>query len=380
MEVVFLLGAAQGIFLAAVLASRTQNVLPNRLLAALVLVFSFDLAMAVYHASAAKDHFPVLIGLDLPIAFLYGPLLYLYVRIMTTESPPLRRADGWHAFPFAACVVFLLPYFVLPGTEKLALLQDSSLLFQTRALTIITPLKLIHGLVYLALVIYLLRRYRRQIKDTFSAVEGVQLAWLRNLTAGMVTLFMIAGIIYVLGSRGVVLIGMDPGGIYDDLTLLSVTIFVYALGYFGLRQPEIIVHHVEPTLPAERASPASYARSGMQPHAAATHKERLLALMETVHPYRQGNLTLQDLADQLGISSHNLTEVLNTQLDQRFYDFVNGYRVREVQVRLKDPASANLTVLAIGMDAGFNAKSSFNAAFKRHTCMTPSEYRRQHMA
>ena len=54
-----------------------------------------------------------------------------------------------------------------------------------------------------------------------------------------------------------------------------------------------------------------------------------------------------------------------------------GYRVREVQARLTDPSFADWTILAIGMEAGFNAKSSFNAAFRRHTGMTPSQYRRQ---
>ena len=115
----------------------------------------------------------------------------------------------------------------------------------------------------------------------------------------------------------------------------------------------------------------------MRPDEAAQHRDRLVALMETECLYRRGDLTLQDLADALGISAHNLTEVLSTQLGQSFYEVLNGYRVREVQARLLDPADAHLTVLAIGMEAGFNAKSSFNAAFKRHTGMTPSQYRQR---
>ena len=121
MEVIYLLGAAQGLFLAAVLASRSRNALPNRLLAALVLVFSLELAMAVYHVSELSTTWPALIGLDLPIAFLYGPLLYLYVRTLTAERPALRGTDLEHALPFVALTLFLLPFFLLPGTEKLAL-------------------------------------------------------------------------------------------------------------------------------------------------------------------------------------------------------------------------------------------------------------------
>ena len=64
MHVVYVLGAAQGLFLAAVLASRPHASVPNRLLAAVMAVFSVDLAMAAYHASGADAAFPALIGLD----------------------------------------------------------------------------------------------------------------------------------------------------------------------------------------------------------------------------------------------------------------------------------------------------------------------------
>ena len=118
MAVLCLLGAVQGVFLAAVLASRHRNAVPNRLLAGLMLVFSLDLAMAVYHASAVSARVPALIGLDLPIALLYGPLLYLYVRTLTSERPALRRADLWHLVPFALVTLFLVPFFLRSGAEN----------------------------------------------------------------------------------------------------------------------------------------------------------------------------------------------------------------------------------------------------------------------
>ncbi|MEM9998080.1 MAG: hypothetical protein AAF809_10310 [Bacteroidota bacterium] len=127
MEVVFLVGAAQGLFLAAVLASRPRNTLPNLLLAGLILAFSVELAMAVYHSAAFSLRHPVLIGLDLPIAFLFGPLLYLYARTLSQGETRLRRIDLAHFAPFAVFTLFLLPYFVRPGAEKLLLLDDPSL-------------------------------------------------------------------------------------------------------------------------------------------------------------------------------------------------------------------------------------------------------------
>ena len=70
--------------------------------------------------------------------------------------------------------------------------------------------------------------------------------------------------------------------------------------------------------------------------------------------------------------------MLNSQLGQTFYDFVNGYRVREVQRRIAAGEAERLTMLALAMDAGFASKSTFNMVFKKHTKQTPTHYRQAH--
>lgn len=68
--------------------------------------------------------------------------------------------------------------------------------------------------------------------------------------------------------------------------------------------------------------------------------------------------------------------MLNSQLEQTFYDFVNGYRVRYVQRRIESEDARNLKILSLALDAGFASKSTFNDVFKKHTGKTPSDYRR----
>lgn len=67
--------------------------------------------------------------------------------------------------------------------------------------------------------------------------------------------------------------------------------------------------------------------------------------------------------------------MLNALIGQTFYDFVNGYRVREVQRRIRAGEARALKMLALAMDAGFASKSTFNQAFKKHTNQTPSDFR-----
>ena len=150
-HVVYVLGAVQGLFLAAVLASRARGVGANRFLAALMAVFSVDLAMAAYHASGTDAAVPALIGLDVPLAFLYGPLLYLYVRELLPPATGLHPRDLLHAVPFALCVGVLLPFYLQSGAEKLAVLQTPEA--QPWAMAALTPFKIGLGLAYLVAIV-----------------------------------------------------------------------------------------------------------------------------------------------------------------------------------------------------------------------------------
>jgi AraC-like DNA-binding protein len=97
--------------------------------------------------------------------------------------------------------------------------------------------------------------------------------------------------------------------------------------------------------------------------------------MEDEQPWKESELTLADLASRLNTTPHKLSEVLNSQMSETFYDFVNGYRVREVQRRIRAGEARSLKMLALAMDAGFASKSTFNEVFKKHTSQTPSAFR-----
>ena len=97
--------------------------------------------------------------------------------------------------------------------------------------------------------------------------------------------------------------------------------------------------------------------------------------MEEEKIFKQIKLTLGELAEMISISSHNLSEVINTKTGMNFFDFINRYRIEEVKKEIIKPVNDNLTLLAVAMDVGFNSKSSFNTLFKRYVGLTPSQYR-----
>ena len=96
--------------------------------------------------------------------------------------------------------------------------------------------------------------------------------------------------------------------------------------------------------------------------------------METEKPYLRSDLKYYELAAKLGISVRQLSEVLNNEVGRSFNDFVNDYRVQEVQRCLHNKKTRSHNVLAVAFDAGFSSKASFNRIFKKHTGMTPSQF------
>lgn len=107
---------------------------------------------------------------------------------------------------------------------------------------------------------------------------------------------------------------------------------------------------------------------------------RLRQAMEIEKAYREAGLAVADLAARLEIPEYRLRRLINHRLGQRnFSSFVNGYRLADARAALADPTQAEVPVVTIALDAGFQSLGPFNRAFKAETGMTPSDYRRQRL-
>jgi AraC-like DNA-binding protein len=100
--------------------------------------------------------------------------------------------------------------------------------------------------------------------------------------------------------------------------------------------------------------------------------ERAVA-KDSIH--RDPDLNLKQLSERLNESSHHISQVLNQELGSSFYTWLNTQRVQDAQIRLQQEPQSR--VLDIAELVGFNAKSTFNTAFRQQTGLTPSQYRDQ---
>ena len=125
-----------------------------------------------------------------------------------------------------------------------------------------------------------------------------------------------------------------------------------------------------------RASPSLAHAAPSAPDRASRH--RLEYLMTTERTYRQEGLTIGLLAVRLGMPEYRLRVLINDGLGHRnFNAFLNRYRIDEAKAALADLGQAEVPVLTIALDAGFQSLAPFNRAFKADTGLTPTEFRRR---
>lgn len=355
-----LLGAAQGLLLALALVTiKGPNKTANRLLAALTLTISLIVGGAVLLTSDYVFRYPYLSRLHHPFVFLAGPLLYLYIRQLTSVDKTLNRKDVLHFIPFAFCLFYLMPYYFQSADAKLRVLgseyiqESSQQWYYVRSALFITQF-----LVYLVLIILTIVRYSKNLSERKSPADRAVLWEVRFFVIASSILWVAAILRYVL----------DRGG--NLLVPLGASVLVYAMGYLKMRRVA-----AEPLLD-EPVSARKYEKSTLTPDRAERYLKRLMQCMEADKPYIDGDLTLQKLADKISVPANHLSQVINENVGQSFSDFVNSYRIEEAKRRLQDPKCKHLSVLGIGEAVGFNSKSSFNAVFKKHTNTTPSEFRK----
>jgi len=85
-------------------------------------------------------------------------------------------------------------------------------------------------------------------------------------------------------------------------------------------------------------------------------------------------LTLSDLAEDIDVSNHDISQVLNENIGKNFYEYINSFRLSHFINLYKDPKYKQFTLLSIAYESGFNSKTTFNTFFKKNTGKSPRDY------
>lgn len=380
MHVILIIGAAQALFFSILLFNKKERKLHDKVLAGWLVVFAVHLSFA-YWLFLKKPTYVNYVGYDAGILVLYYSFMYLYARSIISQE----ESVGWkwllHLIPCVLVYVTMFPFIRLSMQEKFDLFQHnlSPMLFISLFFAVLFS----SG--YLIMIFRLVNSHGRNIKRSFSYDENINLLWLKKLAillAG-IWIFFTAAIIYVYYLKLVNTNGTLQ--LYSSLDFVGYglfTLFVYLLGFFGYRQGNVFVHQpvLSYTASTDKKSQKKGSTSESVAESESAEKEFISLLadyMENEKPYLNSTLSLYQLARDLNVTSHYLSNILNNQLQKNFYEFVNHYRVAEVKRRIVSDQNAKYTILAIALDCGFNSKATFNRIFKNYTGLTPSEFQQE---
>jgi len=300
-----------------------------------------------------------------PRDFLYGPAIYFYVREMTLPGRYSLLPKQWlHFLPAILHAALFWMLAAVHAPMHKAMLTDDTSAVPDLAATIDSIVNvelfssIVHIGIYLWLAVSVLKSHRQRIESTFSYNERISLAWLRRLLFGIIAVYLI-------------LVFTDLFGYFVSLP----DNFGYLL---GISLVALVNAALVQEMPDQEGADAhKYKTSSLSDDLSQQLIVELKALMSRDKPYLDSQLSLPQLAEQLSISVNYLSQIINEQLNQNFFEFVNSYRVDEAKTVLSDTNRKKENILTIALDSGFNSKSSFYTAFKKHTEMTPGEFRKR---
>ena len=385
-QILILAAVIQGMTLFVFLISnKSSNRKANIFLAFHVFFATIDLALEVFYSTPFAVKFPYFIGIIDPVLFVYGPLLFLYAYFLIYPQRTFRWNMILHFVPAILIVLIYIPTIYVQNTETKLLAEgilldastDNNLIINFIIRDIIWLISCVYEIIYIIVTVLLLKKYGRDIKNIYSFIDKINLKWLRNLATFM-------GIITTISLLMGLLVYFEF--IYFEtsvpIILLSFSILIYIIGYKGLKQPLLFSQKESLEFQNQQEqftlveNTEKYIKSKLPEEKAEEHLNNLLYLMETKKLYTNENLKLRDIADDLSISTHHLSQVINEKLDKNFYDFINSYRVEAARKMLIDSKYQHLTILGIAFEVGFNSKSSFYNTFKKYFNVSPTQYKK----
>ena len=374
LSIIYLIGAVQGVFLVvALLDKKIANQQANRYLAFFLVIFTLSLIDEFLFQSRYFYSYPHLIGLIWPLEYLYAPLFYFYIRVLTSINSPFKeKRKSWHFILFFVGILLALPTFMLNPEQKIIMLYGlndniSEAVIRANIFdTVGTLFVLLQMIVYVWLSFRHLQSYRQNIRQQFSTIEKINFSYL---------VIFLCLLIFLLGLYIIDIFFSKQLGIGDWAGMLIHVLFVfiiYGLGYIALRQPTIFkIKNISKTIAKDK-----YMRSKLSKEDSQEIKDCLLTTMQNDKPYLEGDITLFGLADLVGCTTNNLSQVINSEFEKTFFDFINTYRIDQAKQYLLLSESEKMTILTIALESGFNSKSAFYSAFKKELEMTPSQYKK----
>ncbi|MCS4225759.1 AraC family transcriptional regulator [Sphingobacterium sp. BIGb0165] len=304
--------------------------------------------------------------------FLQIPIFYLYIISVCYADFKLKPKYLLHLLPYLIVNLILLPrFYTVDAASKMSFIQNRQSMIEFQFIHILIHFQIV---IYMITVFRVLRKSKKLYLENFAGKSVSSYNWLFQFTIVLTILYLVALLKNILKFS-------DYPHISEWLKigLLVSSLFVFCWYLFkALNNPDIF-RNIDSKLRLVSELVSEENSREQSTIAEQKHNEELVKLrkyMVEKKPFLNPSLTIQDVSNEIEIPVRDLSLLINHQIGQHFYDFVNTYRIENAIEILKDQTKNRVTILEILYQVGFNSKSSFNTAFKKHTGITPTSYRK----
>lgn len=346
-----------------------KNKLPNILFACFLLLTAFDLS-----GFFSYRYFDISLDFDIfriTTSLLIMPFFYLYVKSVCFSDFRLNGKHLIHSVTFLGSNLLFTPRVYLGNTlEKNQFIAHFEKTTEVRIFHILGEVQYI---LYIVLIFLLLKKYKKVYLENYTNPQNSSYKWLFQMTV----FFLVAHSIFIFKS---LLKYTDYQELFDWTNVIIGIVAMIISCWFvlkALNNPELFKGvDSEMLLVDEALEPKNSVAVNEKTEVVNSKIQSLKNYVSEEELYLNPYLTIQELSQKVGIPVRDLSLLINQQMNQHFFDFINEFRIEKAMKILKDESKSKLTVLEILYEVGFNSKSSFNTAFKKHTNMTPTEFRK----
>ena len=347
------------------LTVKTEHKISNRLFAFFLIITSIDISEPLI--SQITDG-PSNLGMFRTLlAFLQIPAFYLYVLSVSYSDFKWKPKYLVHLLPFLIANLALIPRFYSVNlTAKLDFIVNRQDMVE---------LQFTHWLFHLQVVVYftavflLLRKAKKLYLENNSGESLSSYHWLFQFTSILTVFYLVVILknVFKFSDYPYVSNWIKIGILVSQLFIICWYL------YKALNNPGLF-RNIDSKL--KLVSDLILEEKTIEPETLNEDLLKLKKYMTDEKPFLNPDLKIQDISKEMNVPVRELSVLINHQLGQHFYDFVNTYRIENAMEILKDSSKSKVTILEILYEVGFNSKSSFNTAFKKHTGNTPTEYRK----
>jgi AraC-like DNA-binding protein len=299
-------------------------------------------------------------------------IISLYLYIQSLHKKIKWKEQWWHILILFVDTlrIYFLTEIRNSGPEDKFFYSFSGTTFEYLSLLFVL---LVYGL-YLVLSLKEFRIYIGKAEKNYSDINRLGIQWVKNMIFGKYGLIVL-DFMFLMVSFNFTDWYRPYHGIVNTLLY---TVFMYYITVKGKLNPQIYQLRKIENQKEEREEILEQERNKDKVFSDDLQEiaNNFVDLMENERLFKIEGLSVKDVADNMEVQAYLVSQAINNCLGKSFFDLVNGYRVEEAKKLMLDEKLNHLSMIGIGFEAGFNSKTAFNIAFKKHTGMTPSEFKR----